>query len=287
MKTGIALSGGTAAVWGHIGALMALEEMGVKIDAVSGTGNGAPVAALYACGYSPEEMAGRLLEISDTFDFSLLGTKRRKYPWTRWFPIRASGLYSLQGFEKKLESLFLKKGAYSLGDTSIPLYIPAVDCETGGILCFVSRLDGFVSNRNCRYTEKGRLHEAVTAAMSTPVIYPPKRIDGARLCDGSLRSPLPVSPVKTLGAQKVLGVNALCFTYPREEGIPQSAWGMFEIMAKDAAAAARGADYTVHLLSGADGAPAKNEIGNWIRRAYREVKEAADEILYTLYIKES
>ncbi|MCL2132459.1 MAG: patatin-like phospholipase family protein, partial [Lentimicrobiaceae bacterium] len=53
---GIVLSGGGALGFAHIGALMALEEAGIEIDVVSGASMGSIVGAMYAYGYSPQEM---------------------------------------------------------------------------------------------------------------------------------------------------------------------------------------------------------------------------------------
>ena len=56
MKIGLALAGGGVRGAAHIGAIKALEENGIKIDAVAGTSAGSIVAALYGMGYTTEEM---------------------------------------------------------------------------------------------------------------------------------------------------------------------------------------------------------------------------------------
>src|SRR5690554_1265986 len=56
MKFGLALSGGATRGAAHVGAMMALEEAGLKPAWISGTSAGSMVAALYACGYSVQEM---------------------------------------------------------------------------------------------------------------------------------------------------------------------------------------------------------------------------------------
>ncbi len=56
MKLGIALSGGGIRGIAHAGVLKALEESGIKIEAIGGTSSGALIAGLYALGYSPEDI---------------------------------------------------------------------------------------------------------------------------------------------------------------------------------------------------------------------------------------
>ena len=56
-RIGLVLSGGGAAGLAHIGVLQALEERNIPIDYITGTSAGALVGALYACGYSPNEIA--------------------------------------------------------------------------------------------------------------------------------------------------------------------------------------------------------------------------------------
>ena len=63
-KTGIALSGGGIKGMCHAGVLKALEEVGIKPDIISGVSAGAIVGALYADGYTPDEIATLFEDIS-------------------------------------------------------------------------------------------------------------------------------------------------------------------------------------------------------------------------------
>ena len=62
MSLGVALAGGGLKGLAHIGALKALEELGIKIDFLSGTSSGSIFATFYAMGYSVEEIKKRTLE---------------------------------------------------------------------------------------------------------------------------------------------------------------------------------------------------------------------------------
>ncbi|HQL71397.1 MAG TPA: patatin-like phospholipase family protein, partial [Bacteroidales bacterium] len=59
-KVGLVLSGGGAKGMAHIGVIRALEENNIPIDYIAGTSIGAIIGALYACGYSPDEMEAML-----------------------------------------------------------------------------------------------------------------------------------------------------------------------------------------------------------------------------------
>lgn len=75
-KVGVVLSGGGAKGYAHIGALKVIEEAGVKIDYIGGTSIGAIVGALYASGYSPDELE----EIMYSLDLSsmIMNEKSRR-----------------------------------------------------------------------------------------------------------------------------------------------------------------------------------------------------------------
>ncbi|MDN5517743.1 MAG: patatin-like phospholipase family protein, partial [Pseudomonas sp.] len=62
-RVGLVLSGGAARGLAHIGVLKALEEQGIRIDAIAGTSMGAIVGGLYAAGYSVAELERLALEL--------------------------------------------------------------------------------------------------------------------------------------------------------------------------------------------------------------------------------
>ena len=88
MKVGLALSGGGARGFAHLGILKALEEFGVTIAQVSGTSAGAIAGAFYCYGYKPDQ----ILEIISNTGF--LKSVRPAWAWT--------GLLSMDGFKAVL-----------------------------------------------------------------------------------------------------------------------------------------------------------------------------------------
>ena len=78
---GLALSGGGAKGFAHLGAIQALEEKGIKPDIISGTSAGAIVGAFYACGFKPKEILEMFMkhDVKDFLSFTLPKESFLKY----------------------------------------------------------------------------------------------------------------------------------------------------------------------------------------------------------------
>lgn len=172
---GIALGGGGARGWAHIGVLRALEDIGVCPRVVTGTSIGAAVGAVFA--------AGRL----DAFE-----------AWARSLDRRAIvGLFdlSLQGGLIQASRVF----------DELQDILPDVDIEDLGLPF------GAVATDLERGTEvwlrSGSLRDAVRASIAIPGLIQPKRIQGRWLVDGGLLDPCPVRLCRALGAEVVIAVE--------------------------------------------------------------------------------
>lgn len=170
---GLALSGGGAKGFAHLGALQALEEKGIKPEIIAGTSAGAIVGAFYACGFKPKEILDLFMEheVKDFLSFT--------------FPKEAFLKYD--GFRKFMEKTFPVK---TFGELKTPFYAVAADFDNG--LCKV-------------FTE-GELIPRVLASCTIPIVFKPIIIDGVRYVDGGLFKNFPVSPIRDL-CRKVIGVN--------------------------------------------------------------------------------
>jgi len=173
-KIGIALSGGGIKGLCHAGVLKALEEHGIKPDILSGVSSGSVVAALYADGYSPDEIA-LLFE-----DISFRRMTKIQIP--------DGGFFRIDAFQKFL-SKKLRAGTFE--ELKIPLRIVATDLDRGRSVVFSS----------------GKLLEPVIASCSVPVLFSPKVIDGIRYIDGGVFKNFPVSTIRE-DCEKVIGINA-------------------------------------------------------------------------------
>ena len=175
-KIGLALGGGSARGWAHIGVLRALHEAGIYPDIVAGTSIGAVVGGCYVAGE---------LEALEQFAREL--TRRRVLGFLD-FNFSGSGLITGQRLCKVLDTR-LKEALIE----GLPRRFVAVATEIGsGHEVWLSR---------------GRLVDAMRASYALPGIFRPVRIDGRWLFDGALVNPIPVSVCRALGARYVIAVN--------------------------------------------------------------------------------
>ncbi|MGD9784521.1 MAG: patatin-like phospholipase family protein [Hyphomicrobiaceae bacterium] len=188
-KIGLALGGGAARGWAHIGVLRALHKHGIKPDIIAGTSIGAVVGGCFAAGH---------LDSLERFAREL--TVRRVFGYLD-FNFSGSGLISGQRLCSRLES--------DLGDLTIDSLgtrFTAVATEIGsGHEVWLSR---------------GRLVTAMRASYALPGIFRPVKIDGRWLFDGALVNPIPVTVCRALGARYVIAVNLNNDTYNRGTVMP-------------------------------------------------------------------
>ena len=173
-RIGIALSGGGIKGLCHAGVLKALEETGIKPDIISGVSAGAVVGALYADGYSPDEIA--------TFFEDISFRKLTK------IQIPDGGFFRIDYFQKFITR---KLRAKTFEELRIPLRIVATDLDKGQSVVFSS----------------GKLIDPIVASCSIPVLFSPKVIDGVHYVDGGVLKNFPVSTIRD-DCDKVIGVNA-------------------------------------------------------------------------------
>lgn len=173
---GLALGGGAARGWAHVGAIRALEETGLQICAVAGTSIGALVGAFYA--------AGRLDALEE------LGAELNRLEMARLMdPAPAGG--GLFSGNKVCELLCTQLPVCEIEELSLPFAAISVDLSTGDEVVFRS----------------GDLVAAIRASISIPGIFSPVHHAGQRLVDGGLVNPLPVDWARRLGAEQVVAVD--------------------------------------------------------------------------------
>ena len=175
-KIGLALGGGAARGWAHIGVVRALTKAGLRPDIIAGTSIGAVVGGCYVANH---------LDQLEEFARSL--NKRRVLGYLD-FNFAGTGLINGQRLCDQLESY--------LGDTTIESLdrrYTAVATEIGsGHEVWLSR---------------GHLVNAMRASYALPGIFRPVKIEGRWLFDGALVNPIPVTVCRALGARYVIAVN--------------------------------------------------------------------------------
>jgi NTE family protein len=176
LKIGLALGGGAARGWAHIGVLRALRKAGIVPDIIAGTSIGAVVGACDVTGHL-DEVEGFAREL----------TRRRVLGYLD-FNLTGTGLIT---GHRLAERLYKHIGDVKMED--LPRRFTAVATEIGtGHEVWLSR---------------GNLVEAVRASYALPGVFRPVKVDGRWLFDGALVNPIPVSVCRALGARYVIAVN--------------------------------------------------------------------------------
>ncbi len=175
-KIGLALGGGAARGWAHIGVLRALLAAGIKPDIIVGTSIGAVVGGCYAAG-----------ELDALEEFARSLTRRRVFGYLD-FNLTGTGLISGHRLGDRLE--------HSIG----PRLIEELDC---GFTAVATE----IGSGHEVWLSRGRLIDAMRASYALPGVFRPVKIDGRWLFDGALVNPIPVSVCRALGARYVIAVN--------------------------------------------------------------------------------
>jgi len=173
-RIGLALGGGAARGFAHIGVIQVLEESGIKPDLVVGTSAGSLVAALYASGKG----GAALGQLADSMDESA---------FTDWsFPGR--GLIRGEALARYVRE---NTGNRTIEKLPLALGIVATDLDSGAPILF----------------QRGDPGVAVRASSAVPAVFQPVRIGTHEYVDGGLVSPVPVRFARQMGAEIVIAVD--------------------------------------------------------------------------------
>jgi len=202
-RIGLALSGGSARGFAHVGVLEVLQEAGIPVDAIAGTSMGSVIGGLYASGLSIDELRFVAAEVDWNRVFSD-APERRNLPVERKLeegrtvfglpivngrPRIPSGIIQGQRLTQLLTGLtWHVHPIRDFHDLPIPFAAVATDAETGEAVV----LDG------------GFLPEAIRASIAIPSVFAPVEIDGRYLIDGGIVRNLPTPEVRDLGADIII-----------------------------------------------------------------------------------
>ncbi|HKK64598.1 MAG TPA: patatin-like phospholipase family protein [Clostridia bacterium] len=213
---GLALAGGGALGFAHAGVILELEAAGVPVHYVSGTSMGSIAAALYAAGYTGEQMR----EIVKTTNWNELFVDSRPRRYLSYqekradknflfdlnfYPdegLLASGVSEGQNVVELMDRLLR---GYALSGSfdrfSRPLRVVATDLISGEEVIF----------------DKGDLKSAIRASMAVPGVFTPLRYHDRLLIDGGWVNVLPVDAVRSMGADYIIAVNLNILSSAEEE----------------------------------------------------------------------
>jgi len=208
-KVGLVLSGGAARGLAHIGVLKALEEQGIKIDAIAGTSMGAVVGGLYASGYKIDELEKLALNIDwqaalsdappredvpfrrkqDDRDFLVKQKLSFRDDGSLGLPL---GVIQGQNLALLLESLLAHTSdTRDFDKLPIPFRAVATDIANGEKVVF----------------RKGHLPQVIRASMSIPAVFAPVELDGRLLVDGGMTDNIPLDVVREMGVDLAIVVD--------------------------------------------------------------------------------
>ncbi|TBU92694.1 patatin-like phospholipase family protein [Phytopseudomonas dryadis] len=218
-KVGLVLSGGAARGLAHIGVLKALEEQGIRIDAIAGTSMGAVIGSLYASGYSIAELE----EVALTLDWQQVlsdAPPRPDVPFRRKqddrdflikqrLSFRDDGSLGLplgviqgQNLALLLERLLVRSSDIRDFDRlPIPFRAVATDIANDEKVIFSS----------------GHLPQVIRASMSIPAVFAPVELDGRLLVDGGMVDNIPVDVARGMGVDRVIVVDIGTPLKPRKD----------------------------------------------------------------------
>ncbi len=175
-KIGIALGGGAARGWAHIGILKRLNESGIYPDIVAGTSIGAVVGGCY--------VADKLAELEE---FALSLTRRRVFGLLD-FNLAGSGLITGQRLCNQLDDHL---SHCRIEEFEKKFVAVATEIGTGHEV----------------WLSRGKLVEAMNASYALPGIFKPVKIGQRWLIDGAIVNPIPVSICRAMGARIVIAIN--------------------------------------------------------------------------------
>ena len=175
-RVGLALGGGAARGFAHIGVIQVLEEAGIKPAVVTGTSAGSLVAAIYASGKTGAQMQ----LVAETMEEAAIAD------WT--LPLFSRGMLRGEALARYVNT---QVRARLIEDMPLPLGIVATDLNSGQSVVF----------------QRGDTGTAVRASSAVPAVFQPVQISGREYVDGGLASPVPVRAARAMGAELVIAVD--------------------------------------------------------------------------------
>jgi NTE family protein len=178
VRIGLALGGGAARGFAHIGVIKALEAQGIVPDIVVGTSAGSVVGAMYASGHNGFALQKMALEMDEASISD----------WALPFFNKSSGVLKGEALQAYVNKAVNNQPIEKL---KIPFGAVATDLKTGQPILF----------------RRGNTGMAVRASSAVPSVFQPVNIAGRSYVDGGLVAPVPVRFAKEMGAEFIIAVN--------------------------------------------------------------------------------
>ncbi|WP_431609398.1 patatin-like phospholipase family protein [Chryseobacterium sp. 'Rf worker isolate 10'] len=203
-KFGLALSGGGAKGFAHIGILKMIDSLGIKVDYITGTSMGGILGGLYAMGYNADELKNTVYKmdwsriLSNKIPYNKINISEKdeydkyilEFPVVKGIPTLPSSYIEGQYMGEVLNTLtFNAKHINDFSKLRIPVQLTSSDIENGGLVM----------------QKEGSLPLAIRSTLAIPAAFAPVYIDGKLLVDGGLDRNYPANEVREMGADFVIG----------------------------------------------------------------------------------
>lgn len=173
IKVGLALGGGGARGFSHLGAIKAFEEFGIEFDFIAGTSAGSLAGAFYAAGFSYKQMYDAIKDLKEK------DIRKNVIPFTT---SKADGIG---------EIIIKNLGDINIEELKTPFAAVAVDIKTTKEVAI----------------SKGNLAKAVMGSCAVPAVFQPVVFDDMILSDGGLQNTIPADIPKLFGCDYVVAVD--------------------------------------------------------------------------------
>ncbi len=282
-SVGLVLSGGGAKGLAHIGVIKALEEQRVPINYIGGTSMGAIIGALYAMGYSSDEMVEIIR--SDEFQYWMSGEVEEEYKYyfkeehpgpdlisigldirdtvpKTFLPLSLIPNYLMDFAFMEIFSRASAAANYDFDQLFVPFLCNSVDISNSKEIVF----------------REGDLAQAVRASMTVPLYFRPIVMDGKILYDGGIYNNFPVNHVlEEFRPDVIIGSKAAQGNIPPDE---------FDILGQIENIVMKPADYEIPPEDGVlldmdfdkESLLAFDQIDRFVERGYRKTMEKMDRI---------
>ncbi len=173
-KIGLALGGGAVLGAAHIGVLRALEEFNISVSYIAGTSIGAFISAFYAFSKNWREIEKITIDLN-------------------WLDVSGLSLsqYGLLSNKKLGELVIETIGDVNFDKANIPVAMVAAN----------------ISNGEKVVLKEGNVAQAVMASSCIPGVFIPVEINKTLLVDGGIIENVPITPLKNMGADFIIGVD--------------------------------------------------------------------------------
>ena len=280
MTLGVALSGGGLKGLAHIGALKALEELGLKIDYLSGTSSGSIFATFYAMGYSVDEIKKRTLE-----NYKILTKIEKKpifkagYTYLTSGVAKISGLTDGENIENLVKNISKDKNITNMNEIKIPYAIATVDTISTKECIFLSKKFD-LKDDDIDYIYDAPIAKATRASMSFPGVYTPCEYGKYNFIDGGTKDNLPVKILKDMGADKTLALSFRIDDYVPQDDILAILLRTVDIFSlKDVRKAQREADLAIEIDARGASLLEIDNADKLVETGYKTIMDKKEEIL--------